>query len=174
MGKCHKQAFAVLLLAVWLGISSLTLWWFQFRHISAFDRYWASFDGQLLNDIYLPPDMGLARVVHFIDVDCPCSRFSKRHIQTLEAHFSDRVQFQYKQEVPQDLWVPASPSVAVWDKHGKLAYVGPYSGGNLCGEGADFVSMTLNSLEQGFNPKWINSEAVGCFCRWPNKTGVKT
>ena len=65
--------------------------------------------------------------------------------------------------------VPASPAVAIWDEHGKLAYFGPYSSGLVCGQGDDFVSRVMVRLTQKQNPEWINMLGVGCFCPWQSQ-----
>jgi hypothetical protein len=124
-----------------------------------------------------------ALVVHFVDPDCPCSRFSTPHIQELELAFSKNIEFvdflssvetdermqQFKAAV-----IPAGPAVAVFSQSGDLAYFGPYSSGAVCGEGDDLVAATLTSLDNNINPQWINQENVGCFCQWSNnyKKGV--
>ncbi|MGH1486498.1 MAG: DUF6436 domain-containing protein [Cellvibrionaceae bacterium] len=165
-----RQTLALVLLTLWIALSAITLWWFQYRHISQFNDYWASFNGSDLRQIQLKPETGNALVVHFIDANCPCSRFAKPHINTLESNFSGTIDFKRFEDISMKyskVSVPASPAVAIWDKQGDLAYVGPYSGGNICGQGDDFTAMTLRALEQGSNPEWINNEAVGCFCQWP-------
>lgn len=175
MIKSPRQTIAMLVLILWVTACAVAFWWFQFRHISAFDEYWATFSGSLLADTKVYPATGAALVVHFIDPSCPCSRFSTSHIEKLEYNYSKNIEFIDLNSTPindervrrlKSLQIPASPAVAVWDKHGELAYFGPYSGGNFCGEGTDFVSITLDSLNEGNNPSWINQDAVGCFCPW--------
>lgn len=170
-----KQTIAFIVLVIWLVSSAFAFWWFQFQHMESYDNYAASFDGELLSQSELKPKQGYALVIHFIDPDCPCSRFSKKHIQDLESHFGPDVEFvsftnksledQYRPRFSQ-LSVPASPAVAIWDRKGKLAYMGPYSSGNLCGQGRDFVKKVLGSLEDNINPFWINQNSIGCFCEW--------
>ena len=174
---CSKQQLALAVLVAWLVLSALAFWWFQFRHIGPFSDYWASFDGQYFKEYQLLPTQGYeAVVVHFIDEECPCSRFATDHIAELEEQYGARVEFIRYQP---DIFAPAStnaqqklaailvsPAVAIWDQQGQLAYLGPYSGGAICGQGTDFVAMTLNLLAQNQNPLWFNQEAVGCFCQW--------
>jgi hypothetical protein len=151
-------------------VAAITLWWFQFRYISQFDDHWVSFNGTALSEAKLIPEAGNALVVHFIDPSCPCSRFAHKHVSELETTFSTSVDFKRVEDISMEhpnIRVPASPAVAIWDKHGSLAYVGPYSSGNICGQGNDFTTMTLSALQEGKNPAWVNNEAIGCFCQWP-------
>lgn len=179
MKTFNRQDCAVIIFVVWLLLAAVSLWWFQLRHIGGFDEYWASFNGQTLSELPFKPDYGDALVVHFVDPSCPCSRFTTAHIESLQADLKTDIDFVYiapetststrpkLQLELQDIGLPASPAVAIWDKSGELAYFGPYSSGAFCGEGTDFVRTTLHSLTQNHNPQWINQEAVGCFCRWP-------
>jgi len=161
---------------LWLILGVLAFWWFQFRHISAFEEYWATFDGEAFKHIKFAPKQDYdAVVIHFIDDECPCSRFAKQHIADLEDKFSSEVEFLHSsalnsesllRTMPESFSVPASPAVAIWDKNGALAYFGPYSSGAVCGQGDDFVEATLASLKHDQNPSWINHEAIGCLCQW--------
>lgn len=171
-----KYKLAVVLLALWLVAIAGAFWWFQFRNISAYSEYWASFDGQHLLDQIVAVPEGKPLVLHFVDPQCPCSRFSVPHIAELETRYQNQVKFvdvhtakHYKAAATDALplrSVPAGPAVAIWDRNGRLAYFGPYSGGAVCGQGTDFVAATLAALAIGKNPQWINHEAVGCFCPW--------
>lgn len=173
--KRLSLALALIIFLIWaMGIGG-SFWWFQFRHITTFDNYWASFSGESLINAKIFPAKGNALVVHMIDPNCPCSRFSVSHIVDLEAKHGSYAEFIHlnaiaaddnRRELLQSLSIPASPAVAIWDKFGELAYFGPYSGGNFCGQGLDFVATVLSSLEEENNLNWINQEAVGCFCPW--------
>ena len=166
---------AAIVFLCWLIIVAGVFWWYQVRHISSFDEHWASFSAATLLNTKMRPQRGEALIVHIIDPDCPCSRFSVKHIAELESKYGQQAEFININTVAADdtrkaqlksLVIPASPAVAIWDKEGELAYFGPYSGGKFCGEGFDFVATTLSSLGGNFNPRWINQEAVGCFCQW--------
>ena len=173
-GRHHL--LALLLVVIWLVSCVVLFWWFQFRHLGSIEDYWVTFSGDQFASTEVNPTQGKVLVVHFVDPECPCSRFSVNHIKEMELEFASNVEFvdfssmsandQRKQSLS-TLTVPAGPSVAIWAEDGKLAYFGPYSGGSVCGEGNDFVSTTLSSLDAGFNPRWINQEAVGCYCAWP-------
>ena len=152
----------------------LAYWWFQFRHISNLSAYFTHFDGEIFRQTRLQPITGKAALaVHFVDDECACSRFAEPHIQKLEAQFSTSVEFlrassnDPRLRILSSSSIPAGPSVAIWDSQGELAYFGPYSSGALCGQGDDFVTATMLELKNNSNPGWINQDALGCFCTWP-------
>ena len=152
------------------------LWWFQLRYYSSFNDHWVTFKGEELVTLALRPKKTQALVVNFVDPKCPCSRFAFPHIADLKTRFNGRAEFVDFTSLSQvspyysklaSISVPASPSVAIWSKDGALVYFGPYSSGDVCGSGEDFVASMLNALQKGGKPFWINQEAVGCFCEWP-------
>ena len=166
--RLSPKALSLVVFTTWIGTCLFTFWWFQFRHIGSFENNLATFDGSELSQFHLRPadNMG-AIVVHFIDPDCPCSRFSIPHVEDLEQKFAGIAEFRTQSSVsalPKNLRIPATPAVAIWNKEGDLAYFGPYSGGAICGTGSDFVATVFNQLQNGVNPQWINLDAVGCFC----------
>lgn len=173
--KPIKRIWIASVLVVWLVASAVTLWWFQFRHISRFDEHWVTFKG---SQIFASVQLGAIEnylVVHFVDPKCPCSRFSVGHIADLETRLGGRVEFvDYRRMGLSDarlrplknIAVPAGPAVGIWNKSGQLSYFGPYSGGAVCGEGEDYVTRIIDSLDDGGEPQWLNQEAVGCFCQW--------
>ena len=145
-----------------------TLWWYSYRHTEELKELWIDFDPTQLQQAKLTPVNRIALVVHFVDRDCPCSRFAMNHIETLEATYASVAEFRFIGEAgTEGLTVPAGPSVAIWDQQGTLAYYGPYSSGFLCGQGDDLMSAVMEQLKQGTNPEWINQQGVGCFCEWP-------
>jgi hypothetical protein len=62
--------------------------------------------------------------------------------------------------------LPASPAVAIWDKTGQLAYVGPYSEGMICTAGNSFIEPILEALTSGRKVQATNTLSVGCYCDW--------
>ncbi|MFA7552774.1 MAG: DUF6436 domain-containing protein [Spongiibacteraceae bacterium] len=176
--RVNRQFSAYVLVLTWLFACAAAFWWFEFRYIDQFDNNLTSFNGQPLKALKLEPSANqLALVVHFVDPDCPCSRFSAPHIADLERTFNGLVEFRQwskTDERPYSLSIPASPAVAIWTNTGALAYFGPYSSGAICGKGDDLVTSTLNKLHQGYNPEWINNDTVGCFCPWHNPEEIKS
>lgn len=156
----------VVVLIVWLCLMVSLFWLFQFRYTSN----WVSFMGAEFQSVVMPTIGSQAMVVHFVDPDCPCTRFSELHIEQLEQQWQ-AVQFKTVTvggvgEMNRRLegYIPASPAVAMWDRDGVLQYFGPYTAGQICGEGEDLLSKALANPGEG---QWLNQEAVGCFCPWP-------
>ena len=171
-----RQLTSIALLTIWISLTAYGFWYFQFRYYTS----WVTFDGG--NLLLAPEDQdqsilrnGKLSIVHFVDTDCPCTRFSLEHIKDIETKYSDETTNHYK--LSSDLstsykdldWlrerIPASPSVAVWEASGKLIYFGPYSSGVLCGQGEDLLAKVLGP--QSLQGQWTHQEAVGCFCPWP-------
>lgn len=154
----------------WLFFIAYAFWWFQLRHIDSFSYYLAEFNSDDMNTSFPLSTGDTSVVVHILDPNCPCTRFSTSHIRDLEKQYGDISTFMNWQDLPEsfrsDFRIPASPAVAIWSAAGELAYFGPYSSGEFCGEGDDFVFATIDNLAKGTNPKWINQDAVGCFCAW--------
>lgn len=135
-----------------------------------------TFNGQSLNALYQhlqklssSQDKSHAVVVaHFSDSECVCNRYSKQHRESLQPVLENTQQYVIKPDMAQSLniQIAASPSVAIWDSQGKLAYYGPYSSGVICGQGTDFVIRVTQQLTQNHNPEWINMLGLGCFCPW--------
>jgi hypothetical protein len=166
-----RHIAALTIIVLWLVASGIAFWWFQAKHISTFDAHFFEFNGELLQQSKIPDIGGQPTVVHFVDLSCPCSARAQAHIQELEETFTDMTTFYRWPDVPDTLGdviksanVPATPSVAIWADDGTLAYFGPYSSGFYCGDGKDFVFSTLESLQNGSNPEWINHDALGCYC----------
>lgn len=157
-------------LIVWLCLMAGLFWLFQFKYTNN----WVSFMGSEFQSVELPTKTGQVTVVHFVDPDCPCSKYSAPHIQALEQKWNS-VDFKTVTEGGSDemnrmleAFVPASPAVAMWNSQGELQFFGPYTAGEFCGEGEDLLSKALGSPGEG---QWLNQEAVGCFCPW--SVGVK-
>lgn len=146
---------------VWILILASLFWSMQMQY----QAVWVSFDGSRLPK--LPAVTSGTRVVHFVDPDCPCSKFSLPHIQKVEQTWGGK-QIAFSQvevgRAGHEFFglVPATPAVAVWDRTGNLAYFGPYTSGAICGEGEDLLGRFFNNRLAG---QWTNQEAVGCFCK---------
>ena len=63
-------------------------------------------------------------------------------------------------------YISSSPGVSINSIDGGFAYLGPHSSGLFCGSGKSLTRLVIENIEQGFNPKWINDQVLGCFCRW--------
>jgi len=170
----NKPAAGWLIMAAWLLFVGGGFWWFEYRYWHRFTAQNVVFNGEVLRQLQQRLPVSLkTTVVHFNDYACPCSRYSAPHIQRLQEVFKDTRQMVLSpgHGLMQGLNIPATPSVAVWDEKGRLAYFGPYSSGAVCGSGQDFVSRVLHSLAEAKNPMWVNTLAVGCYCPWVSLGG---
>jgi hypothetical protein len=161
-----RYRFAAVLVASWLALVVLGFWWFSARFISPFGEVLVSFDGHNLAS--QAPILSKVTVVGLIDTNCPCSSLAQNHWVELQRDNPNTV---FELATMSNRWsfllasVDVSPAVAVWSADGHLRYLGPFSGGAMCGSGDDFVAMALGSIAAGEPLQWINQDAVGCFCR---------
>jgi hypothetical protein len=176
MTKAKKTNYLpMLIICLWFIAMAFSFWWFEYRYWQFFADAKVTFDGQVLEELLNKvneneKDMANRKVtvVHFTDGNCPCSSYSRAHIKNLQGVLAQSRQITANPSdgFMKDVAIPATPSVAVWDESGKLAYFGPYSGGTLCGQGEDFVSRIMGELQQQRNPQWINMLGIGCYCPW--------
>jgi hypothetical protein len=167
----EPRLFGVALLIVWLVVMASLFWVFQFKYTTT----WVTFRGSDFQSLAMPPAKLGATVAHYVDSGCPCTRFSKPHIEELEQRWN-AVEFktvtlggESELNLAFAKFIPASPAVAMWDSEGSLKFFGPYTAGEICGEGDDLLSKALANPGEG---QWLNQEAVGCFCPW--SAGVET
>ncbi|SHL37312.1 DUF6436 domain-containing protein [Phytopseudomonas punonensis] len=177
---------ACLIALLWIVAMIAAFWWFEARYLRPFDDRTTLFSG---SELRLPAELagpGEIRLVHFWDPACPCNVGNQQHLGELLTRYAERgVQFYSVQKpgsvgkLPQALSalqplagldgsenLPASPAVAIWDKHGELAYFGAYSSGFTCTSGNSFVEPLLDALLDGRKVRADNNLANGCFCDW--------
>lgn len=162
-----KNALVAAVFFLWVAFVLFAFWLFQLQYTST----WVSFVGERL-----PARFGAAtslQVLHFVDDTCPCARFSEPHIKEVEAQWVN-LGIEFSSVSPTTIigsgvdsaLVPASPAVAVWNQQGEIIFFGPYTSGAVCGEGEDLLAKVLD--EPTAAGQWVNQEAIGCFCEWPN------
>lgn len=177
---------AWLIAAAWLAAMAAAYWWFAAHYLRPFDERAALFDGA---ELRLPASLtgaGDIRVVHFWDPACPCNVGNQQHLAALMTGYAARgVSFHVVRKpgstapLPGPLaglhplagvagsdHLPASPAVAIWDRHGELAYFGPYSSGFTCSADDSFIEPILDALLDGRVVMAGNNLASGCFCAW--------
>lgn len=91
---------ATSLLVAWLLATAWAFWWFQFRHIQAFDGNAEAsrlvfFEAGQLGDRLQQMVAGgkstnQVTVVHFWNPGCACNRFNEAHVQQLIEKYADR------------------------------------------------------------------------------------
>ncbi|WXL28076.1 DUF6436 domain-containing protein [Ectopseudomonas mendocina] len=161
-------------------------WWYEARYMRSFSDQTTLFSGETLRLPEALAGSGDIRLVHFWDPECPCNVGNQQHLGELIERFSQQgVSFYVVQkpgtsgelpanlkalkplaELPGSEQIPASPAVAIWDKSGKLAYLGPYSEGAVCSSSNSFVEPILEALLAGRQVVASNNLAVACFCAW--------
>ncbi|MDF3933543.1 DUF6436 domain-containing protein [Pseudomonas citronellolis] len=185
MSLNRKAVLAGVLVVAWLGILFAAFWFFQGRYLRTYPDTTQLFEGQALR---LPPQLagpGNIRVVHFWDPACPCNIANQQHLASLIKRFEARGVDFYAFRKPgtqgrlaSELWglktiefpvpppIAASPSVAVWDRDGKLAYFGPYSEGATCTSANSFIEPVIQALVDGRKVQSPSTLATGCYCPW--------
>lgn len=156
---------------MWLSLTVLAFWWFEYRYWRNFAPVSATFSGEEVSQLYARVGApGKVTIVHFSNEQCPCNAYSRGHIKQLQTRLSvsHQVTLSPLDDVLKGVSIPASPATAIWDEKGQLAYFGPYSSGAVCGEGQDFVSRVLDAISVNTNPQWVNMVGLGCYCRWQN------
>lgn len=170
----QKRRLAYAIALVWLLVVAFGFWFFSGRWTQPFgDTTLINFSTEIA---FPPPDSwrrnGKPLIVHFLDPQCPCNRFAEPQVDFLEEKYDPKADsmriYATRDKAGEFRWVPASPAVAVWDAKGQLAYLGPHNAGAFCGQGEDLVGRILHQLlVEERNPRWLNWQAVGCFCPWP-------
>ena len=179
-----------LLVSLLTLLCAVGLWraydWYQGRYIRTFSHQAVLFAGDTLR---LPAELsgpGAIRVVHFWDPSCPCNVGNYQHLSELITRYAPQgIEFYAVQKhgthgqlpislgalkplthLPGAEHLSASPAIAIWDRSGNLAYVGPYSEGATCNASNSFVEPVLQALIQGRPANATHTLAVGCYCPW--------
>lgn len=182
MSARRKYLIAALVALLWGGAMLAAFWWFEARYLRTFDGERAElFSGDALR---LPAELqgpGPVRFVHFWDPGCPCNVGNQQHLEELLKHFAGQPVVFYevrrpgsKGRLPQPLaslkslgslpgsdLLPASPAVGIWDQHGELVYIGPYSE-------ARYAARTTASSSRSSRRCWPGARyAPPTRWRWP-------
>lgn len=184
-----KPIFLVAALLIMLS-GGIGLWkYFGLGGLSDFAEQVIVFeDSQLRLPDHLAGPTGRVRLVHFWDPACKvCNRETGAHLSYLISMYRRfNIDFYSVRrpgtsgELPSFLKdklqpldgiegmerIPASPSVAIWDAQGRLAYAGPYSLGMVCTSANSFVEPIIDKLIAGEQVEPFGMLAVGCYCRW--------
>ena len=128
---------------------------------------------------YIKGKKAEAVVIHYLDENCSCSKFSKYHIEKLENRYKSNgiIYLNISEKKDQKLNgkvenifslknIPASPAVAIFNSEGDLSYFGPYSDDYFCGTDADsFAEKSINKILAGKKFSDFNLLTAGCFCK---------
>ena len=176
--KTQKDAYMPLIWALacaWLLVASLAIW-----HVFSSD--YRAFLHDDAPDITQTPDYktGKITLVHYIDEQCSCARFATPHVRELKRELinMNHVHVRANGNAPSgsDLnqWAISSPSVSIFSPEGKMLYHGPYTSGEVCGQGKDLVLSRIEQWHEGNEQPQHNLLGSGCFCPWKNKTEKQT
>lgn len=181
MMAAHKTAYTWAgLILLWLVLVASAFWFLEYRYWQSFNQSTVIFEGSQLDRLWQrlhkqgasvgENERGIT-IVHFTEDSCPCVSYSQQHIKQLQPILKQTQQYILQSDDARLVGVslPATPSVAIWDEQGRLAYFGPYSSGLHCGQGEDFVTTIMNKLDQQINPMWINMVGHGCYCPWQSE-----
>ncbi len=185
--------FSIAAACVFMACVAVAVWqYFGLSDQASFAEQAIVFDDTQLQ---LPPELagatGRIRVVHFWDPACTvCNRETGAHLSYLismyrragidfyavrkpgtQGELPDYLQGRLKAlpTIHGAEHIPASPAVAIWDRHGHLAYAGPYSIGMVCNSANSFVEPILDKLVAGHTVRPRGLLAVGCYCPWQRK-----
>jgi len=187
----HAKRIALLAGVALILATGTAMWrYFGFSSMGAYAERAVLFEDTMLR---LPPELagatGRIRLVHFWDPACrTCNRETGAHLSYLISMYRRaNIDFNSVQrpgtrgELPDFLQgkltplpridgmeqLPASPSVAIWDGEGRLAYAGPYSLGMVCTSANSFIEPVIDDLVAGKHVAQSHGLlAVGCYCPW--------
>lgn len=127
---------------------------------------------QFLSKIPLSPTKK-GYILYFIDKDCPCNRYVRDFQEKLYGFSQNFITvFVYKEK--KTLTIPASPALAILDRHGHVHYFGPYALPEFCGVSNtmthwNLIQNKIKTIDQSLDPVQtpeIDMLVNGCFCQW--------
>ncbi len=127
------------------------------------------------------------QIVHFHKPRCRCNKIPQAHIRKLNTSKTKRdystalvttneadlkeIKSTYnadtiiQTEIFSTLsWLPSLPAVAILHQ-GKIASIGPYSSGFVCGPSNSYVELVLKLIRQKKAPQLFNGMELGCYCK---------
>lgn len=187
MHKTVRASLTAMLLLAWVASLVWAFWWYEGRYVKPFDRL-AFFNGVQVAPPFAP---GQVQVVHIWEPGCTCNGGHRDYIEDMTARFTDQgVRFArsgspaasdsraLSNEKPDSAfknlpywpipteWAnwPGTPSIAIWDAAGRLAYVGPYSDGVHCNSQNSLVEPVIRTLLSGRSVNITSQDTVSCLC----------
>jgi|TARA_Y100000589_G_scaffold119442_1_gene113719 hypothetical protein len=118
---------------------------------------------------------GRSWFVRFKQDDCGCERFVELYHQRFTAEANPA----QMQVVAVDLaaggfgaadrrllaqWIPATPSVVLFNPRGQIQYFGPYHQDGICNAENSYLEPVLQALRSGQELTVLNTLVFGCFC----------
>ncbi|WP_196139228.1 DUF6436 domain-containing protein [Aliikangiella sp. G2MR2-5] len=179
--------------SIWVGLIVLFFWIFFARSINYFGQHknlelqpsWESKDRQFEK---LLVQMNLKKkniILHLVDPDCSCSRFSINYVKGLLSNndYSDFTQYVFippgkenslfpagitlsenNYQLLKQL-IPSTPAALIWSQASKkVAFIGAHTSGEICGQGKSNLEIVVANLKRNVNPKYFPFFQKGCFC----------
>ena len=145
------------------------MWYFFYSHYRDFPLPKL---GSSIEELTAPESAQRLTLVHFIDSNCQCNRYSLPHIHNLKDRWPHFRHIElYSNEQPETHWLrqlqtinTAYPAVALFGVSGRLIYYGPYTSGFKCGEGEDNLAPLIEQALEAEPTQWVNVLGYGCFC----------
>jgi hypothetical protein len=183
--KKRPLLWALFLFAIWVGVLVAAYWYFFIRTQAWFDPtmeqppvLFSQQDQQALRQLLMQqfPNLkeGSAWFIRFRQPDCGCERFVELYHQSFVAQADASMQVvtldlqaaTLSTAMLQQLqkWVPATPSVAVFDRDATLNYFGPYHQDGICNADNSYLEPVLLSMREGNPISVLNTLVYGCFC----------
>ncbi|MCB1875536.1 MAG: hypothetical protein KDH88_06120 [Chromatiales bacterium] len=188
--KRRSILLSTVVLAWLAGMAAAFSWSLENRMRSFADGeqlliYTDALNQEVSTDIASPEN--LATLIHYRDAACGCSLPNDEHVVRIAEKYARKsIRFVLVEaSVDGSPWtvrvpwsktltpstaglpkVPSTPAAVVVDRHGRVAYFGPYSEGVGCFTGGGrFVEDTLEHLLAGEPVQRANLFASGCYCR---------
>lgn len=163
-----RYLFAILLFLLWISATSYFLYDTVWGNYGVFDnqQQWETVSVTELTPgaLALPVINGI-QLVHVLDEDCQCNRFTEEHIRSLGKMLTEpEAQAQVSVSALQTAGfvVPATPMALIFE-HGKLIYAGPYATGPLCSVDDSLLADILSG-HKILTGLWLNGETKACRC----------
>ena len=163
-------AFGVSILIIAMSMNKVT----YFDHSSLLYKESMSpeFESELKKELSVQSLVGnedfSSLTVLFESETCFCEQLSQSHINQIENKSKlEKINFKrlYIQSGQLRQYVPSTPAIIIFDKSGKLSYLGPISTGAFCStKNSIFDNLIRKDFENILPGGIINSEVQGCFC----------
>jgi len=173
---------------VWVVLLGSAFWYFVLQPRQWFDpqmvqppalatpatqaELWAA-----LQDLLPPQEPNRPLLLRMRQQSCRCERFVEPYHQQL----AERLQHQM-QVITLELdelsparrtqiarWIPATPSVLVFNNRREATYFGPYHQDGICSADNSFLEPVLDALLNGEELVVFNTLVFGCFCPLPER-----
>jgi len=182
----HALRWAGGVFAAWIVLLGGAFWYFVLQ-----PRQW--FDPQMvqppaleapaaqlellavLQEVLPPQDPTRPLLLRLRQQSCRCERFVEPYHRQLTERVRKQIQVVTLEldelapalRVQIARWIPATPSVLVFNSHQQATYFGPYHQDGICSADNSFLEPVLDALLNGEELSVFNTLVFGCFCPLP-------